>query len=699
MASQIERQRLSELTDLNLLAKVESMNNIAKQRKFVPTKFIKAPLSAKTQKEVDQVNLENTLLLQNDKIGIESQKKTNTPKVLKQAENKILKDYEDKNPETYEYVDENGITRYRNYQLPELEPELEEEFPPFPKADFEEKVKKLNDELIQDTNDSKDIYESIQELENTIKQVEDDINTGRISLAYGTTQIYNLEDEINFLFNMGRKIEERANDKYLLIQKMREDEQLYEKHADEIKRNNEIKIADYKYQIELLNKKSLSTNKLPNENDVEYLERLKQNAEVEDNETKLYNAKLLVIKKFKELLSEVVRDPVIVSQISNSIDSSLYDDVENRDAVVKSWNIIKNKLQQLYGNNINKLNAGEISSFLTTFLQRGESPNLPVGIEREIRSSTSYKIDSITQIAIEVDDNTAVLYKQDEEGLPRKVYLKIVLLVERGGFNSTYALLYSFTGDKGSYKQYFDGGRSGIPDNRKDPKGRKGKKLKSIEEIEENTGINAKSLNTLFNLDSNVVNPMNICRKLIADYGLVPMPKNEAIEKQTKMVGRDVVEYGYGIDNEKLPKFARFGEIFINIKKLFYQNELSVKNKQLKSFPHFLNAKVSEKFVKIIMNMMENIKPSYEEVNRLSTTERQLYDRLISLAGFHRMMPNKKEHTIDELKQRLHLLEAETNIGNNSPLIKKEIYTILYYLKDLGVITPTQIKNYYKQYK
>ena len=51
-----------------------------------------------------------------------------------------------------------------------------------------------------------------------------------------------------------------------------------------------------------------------------------------------------------------------------------------------------------------------------------------------------------------------------------------------------------------------------------------------------------------------------------------------------------------------------------------------------------------------------------------------------------------------ELKKRLKLLEAEIEIGNNSPQIKQEIKKILIHLHQLNVITKKQIDEHLKQF-
>ena len=45
------------------------------------------------------------------------------------------------------------------------------------------------------------------------------------------------------------------------------------------------------------------------------------------------------------------------------------------------------------------------------------------------------------------------------------------------------------------------------------------------------------------------------------------------------------------------------------------------------------------------------------------------------------------------------IIEGEIEIGNNSPLLLKEIYAILHSLKDMGIISIRQVKDYLSQFE
>ena len=159
-------------------------------------------------------------------------------------------------------------------------------------------------------------------------------------------------------------------------------------------------------------------------------------------------------------------------------------------------------------------------------------------------------------------------------------------------------------------------------------------------------------------------------------------------------------QIGFGIKTENMPEYIQFGIVLLSLHKLYYHNILAVKQHNIRlNIPGFKNVKVSDHFVKIILNMLEKKHPSVHEINRLSVNEKQIYDRLIHLAHLNKMLPHTKDKTVSELKQRLKLIEGEIQAGNNSPLLTKELYQVVYSLKDFGILTQKDITSYLSQFK
>ena len=167
-----------------------------------------------------------------------------------------------------------------------------------------------------------------------------------------------------------------------------------------------------------------------------------------------------------------------------------------------------------------------------------------------------------------------------------------------------------------------------------------------------------------------------------------------------KIIKGNLTNYdvGFGIQMEKIPEKVTFGKLVLLLDKLYYKNILAVKHHNMISIVGLKNTKVSDKFVKIIMNIIDNIHPTTQEINGLSTQEKQLYDRLIYLAGLNKMMPHTRDKTINDYKKQMKLIEGEIIAGNNSPLLLQELYVVVHSLKDFGILSQKDIKSYLAQF-
>jgi hypothetical protein len=258
-------------------------------------------------------------------------------------------------------------------------------------------------------------------------------------------------------------------------------------------------------------------------------------------------------------------------------------------------------------------------------------------------------------------------------------------------------LLYSFTGVQGSFKEFFD---EQIPAYRKLSRA----SSKSSFEIQQHTGITPEQFNKLFDVDNKKsVNTTFICKKMMEKFGIrsVPFTSQDVEQKQYSLKKGEKptkIEYGMGIPAENIPQYINFGNVILLLQKLYYHNQLSVKNRQLKSVAGFRTTRVSEVFVKLIMNMIKGLQPSHSDITSLSSAERQLYDRLIQVANLNKAVAHQGDKTISDLKHRLKMIEGEISIGNNNPMLKKELYSVLHSLKNFKVITQSQINNYMKQF-
>jgi len=163
--------------------------------------------------------------------------------------------------------------------------------------------------------------------------------------------------------------------------------------------------------------------------------------------------------------------------------------------------------------------------------------------------------------------------------------------------------------------------------------------------------------------------------------------------------------YGWGIKHdEEVPKLANFGKNIILLDKLYYKNILSIKDKKMHSVEHLPNVKVSDTLADIIFNMCKNEHPTKQILDTLKTGERELFDLLLYVSGLGKSkhiskeIDNKKNTIIKELKERLKLVEAEIQAGNNNPVVKAELKEIVNKLVLYNVISQNNGRKYLQQF-
>ena len=197
------------------------------------------------------------------------------------------------------------------------------------------------------------------------------------------------------------------------------------------------------------------------------------------------------------------------------------------------------------------------------------------------------------------------------------------------------------------------------------------------------------------------MNATNISKLLYDKYKLIPVDYNQLFKiSETTINGKNKIEYGYGIKLNQLDKKAEFGKLIINLHKLYYNNILSVKYKNGISVPAIKNTLISDNFVNLLFNLIQNnIKPTKDDINNLKVNEHNLYNELIFLAQLNKDVVNNHTEAINNLKNRMAICEGEIEAGNDNQLLKKELYDICHALYYLKVINKKDLTSYIKQFK
>ena len=176
-------------------------------------------------------------------------------------------------------------------------------------------------------------------------------------------------------------------------------------------------------------------------------------------------------------------------------------------------------------------------------------------------------------------------------------------------------------------------------------------------------------------------------------HSLYDVPAN--LLKSVQHDGKTIV--GYGLNTQSIPDICNFGKNIILLKKLYYNNILSIKNKKMHAIEYFTNVKVSDNFVDVILQLCKGAKPN---INKLTPDEKQLLDTLLHVCGIKKSSASStnKDDVINELKNKFKLAEGQLRAGNNNPVVIKELKDILKKLTLYNVVSLKNSKDYLKQF-
>jgi len=618
-------------------------------------------------------DLQNRLLLQNDRIGqMAHQPISALPKPLSYIDEELLREYNEQFPVGFRQPD----GTLRKYQSPEYEPELEQP-----------ELESLADPYLENEEDMKHFYEEISKelakLRQELKYLETEkkdfkrmidqgFKTGIYqapakSLAQIEHDITNVKKEIQLITDEIQAVNnlKDQNKQIKLANKGR---------IQETKQKNKVITDKYRDALNALNSGQFSTEQQANETEEQYLERLRRNAETEVVDMKLQDSRALTMRRFREKLRELVRKDSIIDQVSNQIDGD-FNDVSNRFELLKKWPEVSRKFIQLYGQYNPQVTADDLLFFFNEYLQGKTEEVEEYEIEKLAQTRKSVPstplrspyIQASKKVSYNIDTDTNTFLMLNNQ-TKKELYLKV------GDQGQMEQVLFSFTGEKNTYKGI-------LSENQ-------------FKQITNETGITKPDFKKI--LGSEI--PSGMLEGLFG-HGIIPQTKGVFVADNLRIgKHRKVTEQlGYGLREEQIPDEVPLGNVLLYLKKLHLHGILAVKHHNKVNIAGFKNTKVSDKFVDIIMKLVQGVYPTHSQLNSLAHNEKLLYDRLIVLAKLHKQVPNTNDKTISDLKKRLHLLEGELDIGNNNPEIKKEIYYILHALKDFKSLSLGQVRKYLKE--
>jgi hypothetical protein len=429
-----------------------------------------------------------------------------------------------------------------------------------------------------------------------------------------------------------------------------------------------------------MNKNRYQVTQDPTETDADFIKRIESLEKLAFDPTIFKDrATTEGNSKFMKNLKDITRDEVKISAIVKSF--SLPEEVF---LINSNWPIISNRLKSVFGFDNPAISTNEYKSEIEKTLetvQTGKTTNITVVAPTPGTSSTSTSatspigvtttsldhIDGTTSDFVIGIENNSLFIKNVAEN--KAIYIKIAT---KSGLK--YILFSNSTSAENSFRAFKFVGNDSFSF----------KKMLSTLKLDEklNKDIKIKLFGT------------NKVKEDLYDFLQTTYKLTSEVAKP--FVESNKVVMGYGLKTESIPDICHFGKNIILLKKLYYNNILSVKNKKMHAIEYFSNVKVSDNFVDVILQMCKNSKPN---INNLTPDEKQLLDTLLHVCGIKSSANSStKDNVVNELKNKFKLAEGQLRAGNNNPLIIKELKDILKKLTLYNVVTLKNSKDYLKQF-
>jgi hypothetical protein len=85
------------------------------------------------------------------------------------------------------------------------------------------------------------------------------------------------------------------------------------------------------------------------------------------------------------------------------------------------------------------------------------------------------------------------------------------------------------------------------------------------------------------------------------------------------------------------------------------------------------------------------------DVKNLTNIDKEVWDMLLHVSGLYKSdYDDTKQQSVNKLIARLELVVGEIEAGNNNSELNKELYELLFKLVNLGGLTISAARNYYK---
>lgn len=486
-------------------------------------------------------------------------------------------------------------------------------------------------------------------------------------------RIQEVDDEIADVNRGLSELTDLYNNIISEYQKIESYKSMNDAEVAKVKKINSERVKNYQETLNLMNRGAFQQDQMPNESEEDYIGRLQANAEKEYIDETKFEAELDNNRRFKQALKNIIRDDVIIEQVTNIIGSNVKG-LNTKTEILKRLPLFRKKFIELYGINNKSIDKNDIINFINAFVSSLKGDNSLINY---LGATSDFKEKKTLTQEEENKDKVLIIENLNQgKNYNKKLYLRIAEFINDNG-ETVLAPLFSFTGKRESYTVLDE---------------------EAKETIRKTTGITKAFIQSELEIKGKtplVVGLQQFIESTREDedeFNIVKIPTDTYDEDG------EIYTLGWGIKQEEVPEIVPFGKIKIALNKLFYKNILSARHNNLGRIAGFQNVKVSDDFVAIIMKMIRNEKVIKQEIDALQKTEQMLYDRLLSLANLHKRVPNNKDTTITALKERMDLIGGEIDAGNDNKALVKELYNIVHALKNFGVITNKEATKYLSQF-
>lgn len=614
---------------------------------------------------------------------------------------KVFKDRKIKNPTTQKMIDEfkqqfNKKTGDKAYLFPEYTPllidqndELSKLQQPFSIAQiidanndidiFTKRYKLLNDIMIPQHR------RIIEENKDEINKINDELSSvkSRVRSKMKKKQI-KLQDEIkdleDYIIRDTNDTQDLLSDINQIKKIIEENNEISDNYANvkfSIEQKNKKILSDYENNVRILNEGKIITTQKPDETEQEYLERLSNMVDEEYDDTELIErAYLSNINNFKENMKKVLSSEWKIETIMKSLDR------EEVFLLNKIFPAFEKQIIKTFGKNNSNVSVEDYIELIKLHIY-GEDKEKLDKLDKKIENIDDNIDDNIEDgysIFSKFDNiiNNFIVYDLIEDGMILQITNEennksIFLLLDDKNNDSINRVIYRYEryGNDNLFKRQ-NKNETFI--------------INFIKIFREYLEMSDEQISELFNIKNNF-NELQFSKILNTKFGL----------SELKFEG-----LGIGIKQlkQEIPKIFEFGKVILLLDKLYYKNTLSIKDKKKQNIQGLPNTKVSNEFVSLIMKMIKEETPSFkDDIYELSENEQELFTILLYKSGFYKEIPTNNKIIINKLKDRLKLVEGTIKAGNNNTDNFKELYDIIFKMTNLGVITLSAGRTYYKEIK